>query len=81
MGEYLVYLLVEDLLVVDGIDHEADRPDQRGLAFGESEEDLGGSVNEGFLILLGRVAELSAENYLNVAICDCDHYLGGLEGE
>jgi hypothetical protein len=79
--EDLVYLLVEDLLVVDSVDHQADRPDQRGLAFGKSEEDLGGSVNEGFLVLLGRVAELSPQDYLNVVACDCNHYLGGLEGE
>jgi hypothetical protein len=79
--EDLVYLLVEDLLVVDSVDHQADRPDQRGLAFGKSEEDLGGSVNEGFLVLLGRVAELSSQDYLNVVARDCNHYLGGLEGE
>jgi len=76
--EDLIYLLVEDLLVVDSVDHQANRPDQRGLAFSESEEDLGGSVNEGFLVLLGRVAELSPQDYLNVVARDCDHNLGGL---
>ncbi len=81
MREDLVYLLVEDLLVVDSVDHQADRPDQRGLAFGKSKEDLGGSVNEGFFVLLGRVAELSSQDYLNVVARDCNHYLGGLKGE
>lgn len=70
MSKNITDLLIEQLPVVNSVDHQANRPGQWRLALCEAQQHFGSSVNQRLLILLGGVTELSAENDLDLVASD-----------